>query len=88
MRSKISRMSANTPASSPNTPETAKVSNFLRQIIEKDLEQGTYAHRKWAGSPGDAAHHAEGQPGPPRSAPVFRPSPMATCISATPRASA
>ena len=49
-------MSANTPASAPNSPETAKVSNFLRQIIEKDLEQGTYASRKWAGTPGDAAH--------------------------------
>mgnify|MGYP007125377477 CR=1 FL=1 len=34
----------------------AKVSNFLRQIIEKDLEQGTYASRRWAGNPGDAAH--------------------------------
>ena len=35
-------------------------SNFLRQIIEKDLAAGTYAGRRWGGSPGDAAHHAAG----------------------------
>ncbi len=40
----------------------SKPSNFLRQIIENDLEKGTYAQRRWAGSPGDAAHHAKGQP--------------------------
>jgi glutaminyl-tRNA synthetase len=37
-------------------------SNFIRAIVEKDLEQGVYASRKWAGSPGDAAHQATGQP--------------------------
>ena len=37
-----------------------KPSNFLRQIIEKDLAEGTYASRRWGGSPGDAAHHAAG----------------------------
>jgi glutaminyl-tRNA synthetase len=40
--------------------ETHKPSNFLRQIIEKDLAEGTYADRHWGGSPGDAAHHAAG----------------------------
>ena len=60
-------MSANTPSSAANaanTPETPKISNFLRQIIESDLEKGTYAQRRWAGTPGDAAHHAAGQPDP------------------------
>jgi glutaminyl-tRNA synthetase len=33
-------------------------SNFLRQIIERDLADGTYASRRFAGTPGDAAHHA------------------------------
>ncbi len=33
-------------------------SNFLRQIIERDLAEGTYAGRRFAGTPGDAAHHA------------------------------
>ena len=37
-------------------------SNFIRAIVDKDLEQGVYQSRKWAGSPGDAAHHADGQP--------------------------
>ena len=36
-------------------------SNFIRAIIEKDLDQGVYKSRRWAGSPGDAAHHATGQ---------------------------
>ncbi len=35
-------------------------SNFLRQIIERDLADGTYAGRRFAGSPGDAVHHATG----------------------------
>jgi glutaminyl-tRNA synthetase len=59
-----------------NTPaEAAKVSNFLRQIIENDLEKGTYATRRWAGSPGDAAHHATGQPDPARIRTRFPPEP-------------
>ncbi len=36
----------------------AKPSHFLRQIIERDLAAGTYAGRRFAGTPGDAAHHA------------------------------
>ena len=51
-----------TKPASPATPEEHKVSNFLRQIIENDLDKGTYARRRWAGSPGDAAHHAKGAP--------------------------
>lgn len=52
-----------------------KVSNFLRQIIEADLAKGTYASRRWAGSPGDAAHHAKGQPDPARIRTRFPPEP-------------
>ncbi|MGY8903442.1 MAG: glutamine--tRNA ligase/YqeY domain fusion protein [Burkholderiales bacterium] len=44
------------------SPAAVKPSNFLRQIIENDLAQGTYATRQWGGSPGDAAHHAAGAP--------------------------
>jgi glutaminyl-tRNA synthetase len=47
---------------SPADKENHKPSNFLRQIIEQDLAKGTYSSRKWGGSPGDAAHHAAGQP--------------------------
>ena len=67
---------ANAKANPPGTPEDAhKVSNFLRQIIESDLAQGTYAQRKWAGSPGDAAHHANGNPDPAKIRTRFPPEP-------------
>lgn len=36
-------------------------SNFIRAIIDKDLAEHKYATKKWAGSPGDAAHQATGQ---------------------------
>ena len=39
---------------------SARPANFLRGIIERDLEAGTYAGRHFGGSPGDAAHHAAG----------------------------
>ncbi len=52
-----------------------KPSNFLRQIIENDLAQGTYASRRWAGSPGDAAHQAQGAPDPAKIRTRFPPEP-------------
>ncbi len=56
---KMSAMSTPTSAlAATAAPEASKTSNFLRQIIEHDLDKGTYASRRWAGSPGDAAHHA------------------------------
>ena len=75
-------MSSNTPSSpsknnAPAAPagEEHKVSNFLRQIIENDLDKGTYAGRRWAGTPGDAAHHAAGQPDPAKIRTRFPPEP-------------
>ncbi len=35
-------------------------SNFIRGIIERDLEANKYATKHWAGSPGDAAHQKNG----------------------------
>ena len=64
-----------TQATSPATPEEPKVSNFLRQIIEADLAQGTYANRRWAGSPGDAAHQAAGAPDTAKIRTRFPPEP-------------
>ena len=65
-----------TPTSAVSaTPEASKPSNFLRQIIEHDLAAGTYAQRKWAGSPGDAAHHAAGAPDPAKIRTRFPPEP-------------
>ncbi|WP_180683940.1 glutamine--tRNA ligase/YqeY domain fusion protein [Tepidicella baoligensis] len=63
----------NSPADSNDNPH--KPSNFLRQIIEKDLAQGTYATRKWGGSPGDAAHHDAGVPDPAKIRTRFPPEP-------------
>ena len=44
--------------SSPSSE--SRTSNFLRQIIERDLAQGTYSGRYFAGSPGDGTHQATG----------------------------
>jgi len=75
-------MSANTPqnpnknnAATPADEGEHKVSNFLRQVIEKDLEQGTYASRQWGGGPGDAAFHDAGQPDPAKIRTRFPPEP-------------
>lgn len=46
--------------SSDKPADAAKPTNFLRQIIERDLAAGTFDGRHFAGSPGDAAHHAAG----------------------------
>ncbi|WP_019916601.1 glutamine--tRNA ligase/YqeY domain fusion protein [Methyloversatilis discipulorum] len=54
---------------------TAPASNFLRAVIEKDLANGTYASRRWARSPGDAAHHAAGEPDPAKIRTRFPPEP-------------
>ena len=35
-------------------------SNFIRAIVEKDLSDQKFNSKKWAGSPGDAAHQAAG----------------------------
>ncbi|MYZ54088.1 glutamine--tRNA ligase/YqeY domain fusion protein [Malikia spinosa] len=67
-------------SSAPHTPAApeegaTKSSNFLRQIIEHDLAKGTYASRRWAGSPGDAAHHASAPHDPARIRTRFPPEP-------------
>jgi glutaminyl-tRNA synthetase len=71
-RGRHTRISRMTP---PADKETPKTSNFLRQIIEHDLSAATYASRKWGGSPGDAAHHAAGQPDPAKVRLRFPPEP-------------
>ena len=69
----MNRMSAPTDKTPP--AETTKASNFLRQIIERDLDKGTYAGRHWAGSPGDATQQAAGGPDPARIRTRFPPEP-------------
>ncbi len=61
--------------SSAPKEEAAKPSNFLRTVIERDLEAGTYAQRRFGGSPGDAAHHRAGAVDPARIRTRFPPEP-------------
>ncbi len=68
-------MTSPTPAETGDGTPSSKPSNFLRQIIERDLAQGTYAQRRWAGSPGDAQHQQAGQPDPARIRTRFPPEP-------------
>ncbi len=58
-----------------NQPESPRASNFLRQIIERDLAQGTYAGRRFGATPGDAAHHEAGPPDPAAIRTRFPPEP-------------
>ncbi|MFT7228115.1 MAG: glutaminyl-tRNA synthetase, partial [Methylophilaceae bacterium] len=36
-------------------------SNFVRGIIQRELAANKFSEKKWAGSPGDAAHQEAGQ---------------------------
>ncbi|MCW5633316.1 MAG: glutamine--tRNA ligase/YqeY domain fusion protein [Rubrivivax sp.] len=62
-------------AGEPAAADSRAAANFLRGIIERDLAAGTYDHRPFAGSPGDAAHHAQGAPDPARIRTRFPPEP-------------
>ena len=55
--------------------ESARPSNFLRQIIEADLAKGTHTQRRWVGTPGDAAHQQAGALDPARIRTRFPPEP-------------
>jgi len=59
----------------PESSDLPKPSHFLRQIIERDLQAGTHAQRRWGGSPGDAVHHAAGASDPARIRTRFPPEP-------------
>lgn len=63
------------PTDKDTPKETLRPSNFLRQVIERDLDQGTYARRQWGGRPGDAASHQAGGPDPARIRTRFPPEP-------------
>src|SRR2546422_7696743 len=53
----------------------AKPSNFLRQVIERDLAHGSYAGRRFSGTPGDATQHETGPADPARIRTRFPPEP-------------
>lgn len=63
------------PTDKDSPKDSPRPSNFLRQVIERDLEQGTYAARQWGGGPGDAAQHQAGVPDPARIRTRFPPEP-------------
>ena len=65
----------NSPHNKPGADGDQKTSNFLRQVIERDLAQGACEGRQWAGSPGDATQHAAGVPDPARIRTRFPPEP-------------
>ncbi|BAL97198.1 glutamine--tRNA ligase/YqeY domain fusion protein [Rubrivivax gelatinosus] len=62
-------------AHDPTTPDAPKPSNFLRGIIERDLEAGTWSQRHFGGSPGDGAHHRAGPLDPAKIRTRFPPEP-------------
>lgn len=55
--------------------EPIVASNFLRHIVERDLAAGTYSARRFAGTPGDASHHAAAPLDPARIRTRFPPEP-------------
>ena len=64
----------------PNDPkaphaESAHLTNFIRQHIERDLEAGKYAQRRWGGEPGPLAVHAEAAPDTAKIRTRFPPEP-------------
>jgi glutaminyl-tRNA synthetase len=63
------------PHAAAPADEHVKPANFLRNVIERDLEAGTYANRQWGGGPGDAAKHAAGGPDAARVRLRFPPEP-------------
>lgn len=74
-------MTSPAPKDGAKTPKNASAatpaapSNFLRHVIEGDLQSGTYSARQWGGSPGDAEHHAAGMADPAKVRMRFPPEP-------------
>jgi glutaminyl-tRNA synthetase len=63
-------------ARKPAAPaETPAASNFIRNIIDADIEAGKYASRHWRGQPGDGQQQQGGQPDPAKIRTRFPPEP-------------
>ncbi|MGE5616026.1 MAG: glutamate--tRNA ligase family protein, partial [Bacillota bacterium] len=56
-------------------PETAHVTNFIRQRIEEDLASGKYSQRRWGGHPGPLATHQDAPLDPAKIRTRFPPEP-------------
>ena len=55
--------------------ESAHVTNFIRQAIERDLASGRYAQRRWGGEPGPTPVHANAPADPAKIRTRFPPEP-------------
>ncbi len=51
------------------------LSNFIREVIEKNLAQELYKDKKWAGTPGNAMHHEAAEIDPAKIRTRFPPEP-------------
>ncbi len=58
-----------------SAPTPPAASNYLRNIIEDDLESGRFQGKRWAGRPGPAAVQRQGDPDPARIRTRFPPEP-------------
>ncbi|MEP7069865.1 MAG: glutamine--tRNA ligase/YqeY domain fusion protein [Usitatibacter sp.] len=56
-------------------PESAHLTNFIRQHVERDLAEGKYSQRHWGGKPGPAATHASAPLDPAKIRTRFPPEP-------------
>ncbi|MFA7665618.1 MAG: glutamine--tRNA ligase/YqeY domain fusion protein [Burkholderiaceae bacterium] len=64
-----------TDAPAPDSPSAASGSNFIRTIIDADLQAGRHAGRRWAGQPDVAQAHRAGTIDPARIRTRFPPEP-------------
>ena len=66
-------------AAHPKTPapadETAPATNFIRNIVDENLRNGTYDARRWGGQPGPFSTHENAAPDPARIRTRFPPEP-------------
>jgi glutaminyl-tRNA synthetase len=63
------------PNDSRTPPEGAHVTNFIRQLVERDVAEGRYAGRKWGGEPGPLRRHQDAAADPARIRTRFPPEP-------------
>ncbi len=62
-------------APSAGNDTDSRPSNFIRQVIERDLAQGAYHGRHWSGTPGDASFQSASGADPARVRTRFPPEP-------------
>jgi len=56
-------------------PESAHLTNFIKQHIDRDLAEGKYSSRRWGGDPGPASVHANAPIDPAKIRTRFPPEP-------------